>query len=281
MATADNDDDMKVFLGPTNGDYYLRQFQKLSSGSKVSWNWPAFFITTPWLLYRKMWAWTAGYVLGVPLAMVVVILAITLVVKDEELAASIYMVSYLVVLFVLAPMFANAVYFSHAKAKIQKVKAAVDDVDQQRLQLARVGGTSGLGVLIALVVIVIPTIGILAAVAIPAYQDYTIRAQVAEGLMLSNAPRAAVEEYILEYEQYPMSNAEVGLSAPDQISGEFVSSITVDQGVLVITYGNDANYGIHGRQLFVGLDEEAFPELVWVCGSADIEDRWLPEACRR
>ena len=75
--------------------------------------------------------------------------------------------------------------------------------------------------------IVVAIIGILAAIAIPAYQDYTIRAQVSEGLNLSGGAKAAVTEYFQDRGAMPADNTEAGLAASGDIQGKYVSDVDV------------------------------------------------------
>ena len=75
--------------------------------------------------------------------------------------------------------------------------------------------------------IVVAIIGILAAIAIPAYQDYTIRAQVSEGLNLSAGAKAAISEYFMDTGVLPTTNASAGLEASGNIRGNYVTSVAV------------------------------------------------------
>jgi type IV pilus assembly protein PilA len=90
--------------------------------------------------------------------------------------------------------------------------------------------------------IVVATIGILAAMAIPAYQDSTIRAQVAEGMSLAAAAKIAVAEDFLNEGRPPVDRIDAGMTPnPADTTGKFVSSVAVANGVIIVTYGNEAN----------------------------------------
>ena len=130
--------------------------------------------------------------------------------------------------------------------------------------------------------IVVAIIGILAAIAIPAYQDYTIRAQVSEGLNLSGGAKAAVTEYFQDRGSMPSDNTEAGLAASGDIVGKYVSSVAVSDGEIEITYGQDAHQIISGATLQLTPDTTEPGSVQWDCASAgaDIDNKHLPAACR-
>jgi type IV pilus assembly protein PilA len=84
--------------------------------------------------------------------------------------------------------------------------------------------------------IVVAIIGILAAIAIPAYQDYTIRSQVTEGLNLAASVKASVAEYYAQNGVWPPTLTELGMDPANPPSGKYVSQILLDTGTINITY---------------------------------------------
>jgi type IV pilus assembly protein PilA len=130
--------------------------------------------------------------------------------------------------------------------------------------------------------IVVAIIGILAAIAIPAYQDYTIRAQVSEGLNLSGGAKAAVSEFRMDRGTWPSDNTAAGLTTvPTNISGKYVASVGVGSGLITVTYGGDAHATLTAGPSTLLMSPVAQTGSVeWVCKSATIADKHLPAACR-
>ena len=109
--------------------------------------------------------------------------------------------------------------------------------------------------------------------------DSFSRAQVSEGLNISGEAKAAVTEYYLEHDRLPADNAATGLPPAVDIQGKYVSSVQIDGGEIVITFGNDANSDIRGDTLIL-RPEFSGRKVSWVCSSLEIQPRNLPSACR-
>ena len=129
--------------------------------------------------------------------------------------------------------------------------------------------------------IVVAIIGILAAIAVPMYLDYTVRSQIAEGINVSSGAKVAVTEYFQDRGAFPADNAAAGVADAPDIQGKYVSSVTVANDVITVLYGKDANAQINGEAITFTADTSAAGSVQWVCASAGvIQDKHLPFACR-
>jgi type IV pilus assembly protein PilA len=114
--------------------------------------------------------------------------------------------------------------------------------------------------------IVVAIIGILAAIAIPAYQNYTIRAQVTEGLTLADGWKTAIAEYYANTGNWPNQG---NLTGTSNSVGKYESSVTVTLGTIQITYGGpQVNKTISGSILALTPYTDANNDVLWRCGSA-------------
>jgi type IV pilus assembly protein PilA len=121
--------------------------------------------------------------------------------------------------------------------------------------------------------IVVAIIGILAAIAIPAYQDYTIRSQVTEGLNLAGAVKAAVAETYADRGVFPADNKAAGIvdDAGDAVtpSGKYVKGLEVEDGTIHIEYGGQSNDNIDGNFLSLRPMVSKNDDVIWLCGRND------------
>ncbi|MBK8970223.1 MAG: pilin [Hahellaceae bacterium] len=133
--------------------------------------------------------------------------------------------------------------------------------------------------------IVVAIIGILAAVAIPAYQDYTVRAKVTEGLSLAAAAKTGVSEYWASQGRLPSTNASVGLPVAASINGNSVRSVSVGaSGVITITLAaTGLPTTVAGDTITLTPNNTDAGRIGWLCrpgGASAIDAKYLPAQCR-
>ncbi|MBH5422178.1 pilin [Neisseria meningitidis] len=114
--------------------------------------------------------------------------------------------------------------------------------------------------------IVIAIVGILAAVALPAYQDYTARAQVSEAILLAEGQKSAVTEYYLNHGTWPGDNTSAGVATSTDIKGKYVQSVTVANGVITAQMASSGvNKEIQGKKLSLWAKRQD-GSVKWFCG---------------
>ena len=127
--------------------------------------------------------------------------------------------------------------------------------------------------------ITVAIVGILAAVALPAYQDYTIRAQVAEGFSLASGAKVVVAEYHALKGDLPEDNEAAGYGGA---SGKYVTEVAIEDGVIAATFGStgQANSNLHGGTLsLTPVEDDDSGVLQWYCSSETIAKKYLPSSC--
>ena len=132
--------------------------------------------------------------------------------------------------------------------------------------------------------IVVAIIAILAAIAIPAYQDYVIRSQVTEGLSLADGAKTAVAEFYSNTGRLPPGNASAGLASDTSISGSYVSKLDVGLTGIVVAYGGPkANSAIPtaATLLLSPITGAGAGTIKWTCkAGASLQQKYLPSSCR-
>ena len=127
--------------------------------------------------------------------------------------------------------------------------------------------------------IVIAIIGILAVVALPAYQDYTARAQVSEALTLAEGQKSAVTEYRSDRGDWPDTNAKAGVAS--SISGKYVASVQVGAaGIITATMKSaGVNNDIKGKTLIL-VPTDNNGSFTWTCNTGSVKQKFRPSTCR-
>jgi Tfp pilus assembly protein PilE len=281
----------RVAVGENKADYYVPLFQRFDAGgSHVSWNWPAFFVTFLWLLYRRMYGYALIYFFALPFALAT-FGALIFVALGKTAGGIGYLITVIAVPWIAVPMFVNALYHLHVKSRIEKAWVGAPSPEAVLQRLIGQRSTANGWVIAAIAGFVgIFVIGILAAISIPAYQDYTVRAQVAEGLTLAAPVKVAVARAYADTGEWPADLQAADLDATDY-QGKYVESVEITDGMILIHYGNTANALIAGSTLSLRPAAAAGGEIVWNCGYAgsfeatptvgtDIAAKHLPSSCR-
>jgi type IV pilus assembly protein PilA len=150
--------------------------------------------------------------------------------------------------------------------------------------------------------IVVAIIGILASIAVSAYQTYTVRAQVAEALNMAAGAKTPVVDAFNMTGRPPADRAEAGMTVPPtDTQGNYVGQVDVDDGRVDITFGNNAHQDILNETISFTPYMHALGSIVWRCGAAaapigavlmngdgveteylapTIDVRYLPASCR-
>lgn len=137
-----------------------------------------------------------------------------------------------------------------------------------------------LGFTIIELVITLAITAILAALALPAYHDYLVRAQVSEGLHVAAGARAAVWEYSSSFGHLPTSNSSAGLPIKEAIRGKYVTEVEVVATGIQVTYGNEASLAIHGETLILAPTLSSRSGTVnWTCSGGTVSTRYRSTGC--
>ncbi len=269
-------ENFRAILGPKNQEYYLQRFEEYEANGKttIGWHWPAFFITFYWLLYRKMWlAALLYFILPYVCTSLLGLVSSLLGASGAPMMGIGYLV-YILAILLLPPLFANSLYYRHCQSKIRKAEQLHDDRARQLGYLSAKGGTSNVMLFVVLIFGFIAVIGILAAIAIPAYHDYTLRSKMSGVYQSGQAITQELTQYYAEHQALPTDIHELAIpTLPNWVSGVQLDS---NQGVLELQLAPPST----GQSLQFVASEDENGILSWRCQSQTIRPRALPQACR-
>lgn len=266
----------RAVIGPKKVDRYLPLFAEFAVTGKptASWNWPASIVTFFWLLHRKLWSRALFYFI-VPFLFVVVVSA-----AQEGAGASsaglflmIWLV-YLLALYLIPGLYGTGWLYKKYQATIAEAKTRHRTPEAQVAYLSAVGGTGKAAVLYGLLLFFIVIFGILAAVAIPAYQDYTVRAKMSQvNLHLGMVKRQFAAVY--EGTGRIPTQAEI---TQEGMPAALVRNTQIEKsGAIQIELGFEP---VVGKRFVLEPSLDANKQLIWTCNPGDVPVRFMPRECR-
>lgn len=119
-------------------------------------------------------------------------------------------------------------------------------------------------------------VGILSAVAVPAYQNYIVKAQVSEGMSLSGGAKIFINDYYTQYGKLPQTSEEAGL--PSTV-GSYIASLSIQEEKIVVTFKNTSHQELMGKSLKIEPVATNKNNLTFECSSDEIPKKYLPANC--
>lgn len=257
-------------IGPKNASYYLDRFERVHSGvSAGGWNWAGALLTFYWMLYRKSWGQAILYLVASSLLVNIVSTAA----DGDSVWAILLLLLLLGALYLVPGFYANKWYFGRSTKRLKKAFSSGRDRAQALAWLESKGGTSSL---VLWVISAISIIGILAAVALPAYQDYTLRAKTSEALQVTRGAATAVENYYLKTGEIPKTVQEAGYLAPLPV---FLVDLTVDPENAAVTGSVVLSNTISGEVVLTPSQNDD-KSITWTCSHRKLPAKVMPSTCR-
>ena len=261
-----------AFIGDSNTQYYLDRFDRIAHGESGGWHWPGFLVTWYWLLYRKMWVpaliyFFAPYVVGIVLGGVA---------GAAPTVGGVLSLAWLAAWLIGPGVLANGWYYRHCTNRIRDVRARGGSKEQMLARLEAAGGTSNIAVIVLAIFGIVAGIGILAAIALPAYQTYTVKAKVADAIVEGSAVAQVVGRQYEATGQFPTDIDRIAQQVPQQ--SKYVRGIELDGLSGTLTVHVEATPSIAGAiQLTPSADGNR--HVTWACSTTDLL-KYVPRSCR-
>jgi Tfp pilus assembly protein PilE len=262
-----------AFIGDSNTLYYLGAFDRIQRGEGGGWNWPAFLVTWYWLLYRKMWLPATIYFFAVP----IVNFFVLAVIGASPGFGAVLGLCWFAACWIGPPLLANGWYYRHCLNKVREVRARSGSKDQILARLEAAGGTSSIAVIIVAVLAVMVLPGILAAVSIPAYQTYTVKAKVSDAIVEGSAVAQALGRQYEATGQFPTDIDRIVQQLPKP--SQYVTGIEQDglSGTLTVHIAATPSSITGSIQLAPSVDSNR--HVTWSCSTTDLI-KYVPKNCR-
>ena len=261
-------------IGDANTHYYLTRFDRLAHGDSGGWHWPGFLVTWYWMLYRKMWVPALVYFFA-PYLFVAVF---GIVAAGSPVLAGILYLAWIAAWLIGPGMMANGWYYKHCMNKIRDVRARGGSKDQMLARMEAAGGTSNILVIILAVLGIIMVVGILAAVALPAYQQYGFKAKVADAIPVATEVAAAVGSQYEQTGQLPAQGDVDRMVSQAAHHSKYVAGVELDGTSGTLNVHLSLTPQVSGTLQMVPSSDNNH-HLSWTCTTEDLR-KYVPRMCR-
>lgn len=278
-AMAEREELWAAVIGPKNTNKYLSTFLEFESSGSIrpTWHWPAFFVTWFWLAYRKMWGLWWWYIIAPTLFGGLIGFVIGLIGglmgMSESSIESLVLLVVLPLFLVLPGMYAKALLYRKYQKLIARAEGLFPTHRARVAFLASRGGTGGGVWIVAIVLGVFFVLGILAAIALPAYQDYVNRAKAQQSLLSGMNIASHIATTYNETGRFN-PNDHPPIDSPDhqvdvQPNGEVL---------ITLKFFSSPNTG---KQLVLEPVVSQGKIIRWDCARVDMPEKFVPAPCRR
>ena len=130
--------------------------------------------------------------------------------------------------------------------------------------------------------IVVAIIGILAAVALPAYQDYTVRAKVSEVLLAASAPRTTIAEFFATNNRMPLNatSAAIDTTGSKYVNNTLYAQTSATVATVTVTAQEVGGSTPTGTVIMTGTGDVSTGKVGWVCAPGSMDRKYLPASCK-
>lgn len=262
----------------SNQDYYLKKFLEFDreGQGRPSWHWPAFFVTFYWMLYRKMWRNAVLYFILPYVALIIVGIAAGIMGGVGAPIAGLLYLALMVGLWFVPPLYADALYYNHCRQVIANARQHTSHPHRLYGILSTRGGTSNLFIIIIVFISFVVMIGVLAAIMIPAYHNYVMRAKTTQAAALGQKATSAVDHYYQRHHQFPSSMLDTDLTQtfPQAVKAVEIDDQTGQINVVLTGSGSRESALVFKPVVQVG------DTIVWGCSGQYIAKVNLPQQCQ-
>lgn len=269
------EDYYKAAIGPKNQEFFLRRFKQFDQAGTAGFSWPGagqFIANVFWLFYRKM-TLSAWLYIGLPFVLLLLIyLIFGSDVKEDSIPISFYNIITAVACWLFLPARMNAMYYRRVNKLILDARSKSNERAVQLAFLNKHGNTSPI---VGWLLFIPIAVSILAAMALPAYQDYTRRAQVATGFNVGTQAAKQIGDYYAIKKTAPTDLGDAGFVLTPSTT---VADVAFDSqtGMLTITF-KDSFFSAKSLLLVPSVTDG---QVAWFCTSEGITGTHLPAACK-